>query len=62
MNDDIIQKIIDMIHNGEYFKVIFETLKCSDKEFLKAMSIYYEMEFTTVIHNDPNYNGETVAY
>ncbi len=62
MNEDNIQKIIDMVHNGEYFKVIFETLKCSDEEFIEALSRYYETNFTTVIHNDPNYNGETVAY
>lgn len=59
MND----KIIDMLNNGERFKVIFEKLKCTDQEFLKALSEQQEGDmFTTVIHNYPEYNGETVAY
>lgn len=59
MND----KIIGTLNNGYRFKVIFEKLKCTDQEFLKALSEQQDGDmFTTVIHADPKYNGETVAY
>ena len=56
------KQIIAMLNNGERFKVIFEKLKCTDKEFLDALSEQQQDTYTTVIHDDPKYNGETVAY
>lgn len=56
------EEIIKLLNEGAYFKDIFEKLKCTDEQFLKALSEQQEMEFTTVIHNDPNYSFETVAF
>ena len=58
----MVEEIIKALNKEETFKRIFEQLKCTDEEFLKALSIQQEATYTTVIHNDPNYNYETVAY
>ena len=58
----MIEKIIKLLNEEGTFKSIFEELRCTDEEFLKALSEQQECTFTTVIHDDPNYDGETVAY
>lgn len=56
------EKIIEMLNNEKSFKEIFKQLKCTDEEFLRALSEQQEYTFTNIIHNATNYDEETVAY
>lgn len=55
----MVYKIIDLLKKGVRFKVIFETLNCSEKEFLEALNFHYEKDFNTIMYND--YTNEIVA-